>query len=157
MAAAVKFLPNITERKKEEEKKHDKTLGKRRAVEEEMEEMEEISQKRIGDGTEGWVGGKRIRLDNEGCSSNNEEKEPEMEIKKKDEEIEKLRQQLALRIESEEIVKANYDNLVGQLVAKVECPVCFEVPKSAPIYSCVNGHLVCIWNPFLHCNFTVIV
>ena len=122
-----------------------------------MEGMEEISQKRIGDGTEGWVGGKRIRLDNEGCSSNNEEKEPEMEIKKKDEEIEKLRQQLALRIESEEIVKANYDNLVGQLVAKVECPVCFEVPKSAPIYSCVNGHLVCIWNPFLHCNFTVIV
>merc|ERR1719323_1189766 len=114
------------------------------AVDGEMKVMEEIARKRIGDCTEGQkVGGKRMRLDNENCSANNVENEPEMEIKKKDEEIEKLRQQLALRTESEEIIKANYDDLVGQLAAKVECPVCYEVPKSAPIHSCVNGHLVC--------------
>jgi len=104
--------------------------------------MEE-SIKRLGDSTEGEAGGKRIRLDNEGCSTINEENEPETKIKEKDEEIEKLRQQLALKIESEETVKANYDDLISQLAAKVECPVCFEVPKSAPIHSCANGHLVC--------------
>ena len=95
-------------------------------------------------------------MDNESCSSTNEENQPEMLIKEnneanqpemlfkeKNEEIERLRQQLALRIESEETVKANYDDLVSQLAAKVECPVCFEVPKSAPIHSCANGHLVC--------------
>jgi hypothetical protein len=109
-----------------------------------MEGLEEIAQKRLGDcSTEGEVGGKRIRFDEEDSSPNNEEKQPEMEIKEKEEEIEKLRQQLALRIESEETAKANYDDLVSQLAAKVECPVCFEVPKSAPIHSCINGHLVC--------------
>jgi len=102
--------------------------------------MEEIAQKRLGDSSkEVEVGGKRIRLDN----IDDEEKQPDVEIKEKEEEIEKLRQQLALRIESEATVKANYDDLVSHLAAKVECPVCFEVPKSAPIHSCLNGHLVC--------------
>ena len=106
------------------------------------ENMEEIS-KRLGDSTEeGEAGGKRIRLDNEGCSSTSEEKQPEMLIQEKNEEIERLRQQLALRIESEETVKANYEDLVSQLAAKVECPVCFEVPKSAPIHSCANSLLL---------------
>jgi len=109
-----------------------------------MEGTGEIAQKRLGDSsTEAEVGGKRIRFDNEDYLSNNEEKQPDMVIKEKEAEIEKLRQQLALRIDSEETVKANYDELVSQLAAKVECPVCFEVPKSAPIHSCVNGHLVC--------------
>ena len=108
-----------------------------------MEGREEVAQKRFGDGSEGQGGGKRIRLDKEDCCSSNEEKQREMEIREKEEEIEKLRQQLTLRIESEETVKANYDDLVSQLAAKVECPVCFEVPKSAPVHSCVNGHLVC--------------
>ena len=108
-----------------------------------MKGREEVAQKRFGDGSEGQVGGKRIRLDKEDCCSSNEEKQREMEIREKEEEIEKLRQQLTLRIESEETVKANYDDLVSQLAAKVECPVCFEVPKSAPVHSCVNGHLVC--------------
>jgi len=110
----------------------------------EAEGMEEIGQKRLGDsGTTDEMGGKRIKFDNEDNLSNNEEKLPEMAMKEKEEEIEKLRQQLALRIESEETIKANYDELVSQLAAKVECPVCFEVPKSAPIHSCLNGHLVC--------------
>lgn len=25
----------------------------------------------------------------------------------------------------------------------VECPVCFELPKSPPIYHCPNGHILC--------------
>ena len=27
---------------------------------------------------------------------------------------------------------------------KVECPVCFDVPKSSPIPVCPNGHVVCV-------------
>ena len=41
-------------------------------------------------------------------------------------------------------VKAKYDDLVRKLRDKVECPVCFEVPKSAPVPVCPNGHVVCV-------------
>ena len=36
-----------------------------------------------------------------------------------------------------------HEDLVGKLRNKVECPVCLEVPKNAPIYVCSNGHVVC--------------
>ena len=85
----------------------------------EAEGMEEIGQKRLGDSsTTDEMGGKRIKFDNEDHLSNNEEKQPETAMKEKEKEIEKLRQQLALRIESEETIKANYDELVSQLAAK---------------------------------------
>jgi len=29
------------------------------------------------------------------------------------------------------------------LTEQVQCPVCMEVPRAGPIYSCPNGHLVC--------------
>ena len=37
-----------------------------------------------------------------------------------------------------------YDDLVRKLRDKVECPVCFDVPKSAPVPVCPNGHVVCV-------------
>jgi len=40
-------------------------------------------------------------------------------------------------------LRTKYDLLVARLLAKVECPVCFEVPKEAPINVCPNGHVVC--------------
>lgn len=36
-----------------------------------------------------------------------------------------------------------HEDLVEKLRDKVECPVCLEVPKKAPIYVCSNGHVVC--------------
>lgn len=36
-----------------------------------------------------------------------------------------------------------HEDLVEKLRDKVECPVCLEVPKKAPIYVCYNGHVVC--------------
>ena len=37
-----------------------------------------------------------------------------------------------------------YENLVMKLRDKLECPVCFDVPKSAPVPVCPNGHVVCV-------------
>jgi len=33
--------------------------------------------------------------------------------------------------------------LEDHLTKQVECPVCLEVPRKGPIYTCPNGHLVC--------------
>ena len=48
----------------------------------------------------------------------------------------------AVRTELANVTK-KYDDLVKKLRDKVECPVCFEVPKKAPIPVCPNGHVVC--------------
>jgi len=40
-------------------------------------------------------------------------------------------------------IKLKYDSLVKKLRDKVECPVCLDVPKRAPIPVCINGHVVC--------------
>ena len=32
---------------------------------------------------------------------------------------------------------------MDDLKKTVECPVCFEVPRKGPVYTCPNGHLVC--------------
>jgi len=105
--------------------------------------MVEETSKRLGGSIEGQRGEKRIRLDDENYLTRDEGRQIGAELEEKDKEIDRLRQQLALRIESEETLRANYEDLVSSLAAKVECPVCFEVPKSGPIFSCVNGHLVC--------------
>jgi len=36
-----------------------------------------------------------------------------------------------------------YEDLVDKLRDKVECPVCFGIPKKAPVPVCPNGHVVC--------------
>jgi hypothetical protein len=40
-------------------------------------------------------------------------------------------------------VKSTYNGLVSKLEDKLECPVCFSIPKEAPINVCLNGHVVC--------------
>ena len=42
-------------------------------------------------------------------------------------------------------LNTKYDSLVSKLQAKVECPVCYDVPKQAPVPVCPNGHIVCQW------------
>merc|ERR1712059_35149 len=41
-------------------------------------------------------------------------------------------------------ISRKYEDLVGKLRDKVECPVCLDVPKKAPIPVCPNGHVVCL-------------
>ena len=41
------------------------------------------------------------------------------------------------------VLEKKYKNLVAKLRDRIECPVCFEVPESGPVFSCPNGHLVC--------------
>ena len=40
-------------------------------------------------------------------------------------------------------VTRKYEDLVEKLRDKVECPVCFGIPKKAPVPVCPNGHVVC--------------
>jgi len=35
------------------------------------------------------------------------------------------------------------ENILQKLEDKVECPVCLDVPRSAPVPVCPNGHIVC--------------
>lgn len=35
------------------------------------------------------------------------------------------------------------EQIVDQLVDKVECPVCLEIPRSLPVHVCPNGHVLC--------------
>jgi len=46
-------------------------------------------------------------------------------------------------LEKHEILVKKHGGLVQQLRDKVECPVCLDVPKKAPIPVCPNGHIVC--------------
>ena len=39
--------------------------------------------------------------------------------------------------------KRKYEDLVGKLRDKVECPVCLELPRQSPVHVCPNGHVVC--------------
>ena len=52
-------------------------------------------------------------------------------------ELKKVKEDLAM-------ITTRYEDLVGKLRDRVECPVCMEVPKTAPIYVCSNGHVVCV-------------
>lgn len=42
-----------------------------------------------------------------------------------------------------EELEKKYNNLVEKLKARLECPVCLDVPESGPVYPCSNGHLIC--------------
>jgi len=48
-----------------------------------------------------------------------------------------------VREELERITK-KYEDLVKKLRDKVECPVCFDVPRKPPVPVCPNGHVVCV-------------
>jgi hypothetical protein len=57
--------------------------------------------------------------------------------------VARLTRQLAARTASEAALRAEHEDLVSRLVAKVECPVCFELPKEVPVSVCPNGHVIC--------------
>ena len=40
-------------------------------------------------------------------------------------------------------LEEKYEALTDKLKDRIECPVCYEIPVAGPVYSCVNGHLVC--------------
>jgi len=68
-------------------------------------------------------------------------------VREKDEEIlafKKVRDEeiLAMKKENDREMKKFHD-LTSLLRAKLECPVCLEVPSSGPIHTCPNGHIVC--------------
>jgi len=72
-----------------------------------------------------------VNIEPSGCASASDH-----EINAK-EELNDVKKQLSL-------VTKKYEDLVKKLRDKVECPVCFEVPKSAPVPVCPNGHVVCM-------------
>ena len=39
---------------------------------------------------------------------------------------------------------AKHKSIVEELSDKIECPVCWEIPRTGPVPVCPNGHLVCI-------------
>ena len=58
-------------------------------------------------------------------------------------EVVRLRQELEAKTASETACKDKYEELVSKLLEKVECPVCYEIPKDSPVAVCPNGHVVC--------------
>lgn len=57
--------------------------------------------------------------------------------------VDDLKEQVARLVREKAAVEARFEGLVSKLQAKVECPVCYDVPKKAPVYVCPNGHMVC--------------
>ena len=63
----------------------------------------------------------------------------ELKIEKK----EKMEDVAATKVEQlEEKLKSEVEE-IDDLKGLVECPVCREVPRKGPIFTCPNGHLVC--------------
>jgi len=58
-------------------------------------------------------------------------------------EVARLKQELGAAATESANLASKYDSLVTKMQAKVECPVCFDVPKQAPVPVCPNGHVVC--------------
>ena len=54
-------------------------------------------------------------------------------------EVEQLKNTIAIL---EEELKSEKKKIDG-MKRKIECPVCLEVPRTGPVYTCPNGHLVC--------------
>jgi len=55
----------------------------------------------------------------------------------------RLKAELSTSTTDSTALNTKYDSLVTKLQAKVECPVCYDVPKQAPVPVCPNGHVVC--------------
>jgi len=45
------------------------------------------------------------------------------------------------RLEEEEMMEQ--ENISEVTERDMECPICFEVPETAPVYKCVNSHIIC--------------
>ena len=46
-------------------------------------------------------------------------------------------------LEEMKLENANLKKAFEEMKAKIECPVCMEVPREGPIRQCPNGHLLC--------------
>ena len=54
--------------------------------------------------------------------------------------------------DGEHVEKRTRREMTEKLVDLMECPVCLDFPRSAPIFSCRNGHLICAkCQPKLEC------
>jgi hypothetical protein len=42
-------------------------------------------------------------------------------------------------------VMSDLDNQIVEpnVVEKIRCPVCMDIPNSRPIFQCSNGHIIC--------------
>jgi len=60
------------------------------------------------------------------------------------EERDSARKELETVKEEQGRITKKYEDLVKKLRDKVECPVCFAIPKEAPVPVCPNGHVVCV-------------
>jgi len=57
--------------------------------------------------------------------------------------LDQLKSKGQVTVTEHEKLKEKHNTFVEQLKGKVECPVCYEVPKRTPIPVCPNGHIVC--------------
>ena len=58
-------------------------------------------------------------------------------------EKEVMASKLSMVKEDRDRIARKYEDLVGKLRDKVECPVCLELPRQSPVHVCPNGHVVC--------------
>ncbi len=54
-----------------------------------------------------------------------------------------LNLEAAFAEEGEQLEKKSRREMTEKLIDLMECPVCMDFPRSAPIFSCRNGHLIC--------------
>ena len=55
----------------------------------------------------------------------------------------KKRKKVTDESESDQNPSKKMKEKMDKCLESMECPVCMEVPRSAPIYQCRNGHLLC--------------
>jgi len=62
------------------------------------------------------------------------------------------RKKKLIKEDGDHIQKRNRREVTEKLTDLLECPVCLDIPRSAPIFSCRNGHLICAkCQPKLEC------
>lgn len=52
-------------------------------------------------------------------------------------------EQIRILTEEKETMIEDHQNLSARLEEEVKCKECFNVPTSAPLHSCSNGHITC--------------
>ena len=62
---------------------------------------------------------------------------------KEKESLEKSLWKTTNRLEAKEREFKDKAKMVDELLEKVVCPVCMEVPRSSPVPQCPNGHIIC--------------
>ena len=89
--------------------------------------------------------GRRIKLSNRNKIEYLHNKIKKMKIEKKTlaERLKDTMKDTAATVELFEYKLKSEENKVHDLKKTVECPVCLEVPRKGPVFTCPNGHLVC--------------